>query len=92
MPVFICIIFFFYGRTISNAEDIDALLLYEDLQVLKENENFLTLKRNIHQDIKNFKDFSICFRINFLSFTDNAVSVPILLETDKVVKVVNPST
>ena len=95
MPVFICIIFFFYGRSMSNAEDIDALLLYEDqqdLQVLKENENFLTLKRNIHQDIKNFKDFSICFRINFLSFTDNVLSQPIVLQTDKFVKVVNPST
>ena len=95
MPVLICIIFFLYGRSMSNAEDIDALLLYEDqqdLQVLKENENFLTLKRNIHQDIKNFKDFSICFRINFLSFTDNVLSQPIFLQTDKFVKVVNPST
>ena len=95
MQVFICIIFFFYGRSLSDTDDLDALLLYEnqqDLQVQKENENFLTLKRNIHQDIKEFKDFSFCFRINFLSFTDNVVSVPIHLQTDKFVKVVNPST
>ena len=43
--------------------------------------NFLTMKKRAHEKRKNFKDFTICFRFNLLSYQDPTVvaSVPLRL-------------
>ena len=59
---------------------------------LDETLNFLTLKRKIHQENKEFKDFSICFRLNFLSHIDTSISIPLWLQTNKYVDLINEAT
>ena len=96
------IIFFFIllTSTLTQEDDLDALLLYEDPSVLQvqdqgwntPNVNALTLKRQIHQDIKEFIDFTLCFRMNVLYFTNNRESTPMNLRTDKIVEIRNPDT
>ena len=92
--------FLLLSRSCSQEDDIDALLLYEDPSVLQvqdsgwdtPNVNALTLQRQIHQEIKEFKDFTLCFRLNVLFFTNNLQSSPINLRTDKIVEISNSET
>ena len=88
------------SSSLAQEDDIEALLLYENPSNLniqthgwdEKNVNALTLKKQIHQEIKKFADFTLCFRVNVLSFTDNWLSTPITLRTDKYVEVSNPDT
>ena len=95
----ICL-FLLLSSSLSQEDDIDALLFYEDQTVLQiigggwfaPNVNALTLKRQIHKDQKKFADFTLCFRANFLFYTDNWVHTPIHMKTDKYANVNNPDT
>ena len=96
----IIFLFILLTSTLAQEDDLDALLLYEDPSVLQvqdqgwntPNVNALTLKRQIHQDIKEFIDFTLCFRMNVLYFTNNRESTPMNLRTDKIVEIRNPDT
>ena len=49
------------------------------------------LSENLKIHIEN-KDFSICFRLNFLSHIDTSMSIPLLLQTNKYVELINEAT
>ena len=99
MQVVFCLLILCSGAWAEN-DDIEALLLNEDQrEVVFPGEpweyprlNFLTMKREIHQERKEFKDFTICFRLNVLFHKNNMVSTPITLRTDRYAKIVNPDT
>ena len=94
MRVFVCV-FISLSTSLSSDDDVDALLLYEDQRdgsfVWEEtNINFLTLKKKIHQEKKEFADLTVCYRINVLSHKE--FSTVLQLRTDKYVKMANPET
>ena len=60
---------------VAPQENVGSFLMYEDQkEVLFEGEdtgkylNFLTLKQKIHNKVKTFKDVTICFRFNLISY------------------------
>ena len=78
-----------------QAQDtIPSFLLYEDRTEIDLNNgnevNFLTLKKDMHKEVKRFKDFTLCFRLNFLSYGESegykAASIPIWLQSDNFVQ------
>ena len=57
-----------YAQEVSQ-----AILLYEDQKELNIDGcydcwNFLTLKKKLHSEVKKFEDFTICYRLNILSY------------------------
>jgi hypothetical protein len=79
-------------------ETSTAILLYEDQKELKisgANEwNFLTLKEKVHQETKQFDDFTICIRFNLMSNRgESRESIPLRLKSslDRVL-VINKDT
>ena len=88
------LIFLFLLIGILEAQEtISSFLLYEDRRDVKvENghqANFLTLKEKIHKEVKRIKEFTLCYRFNFLSFGYNEMyrgaSLPIWLNSDNYV-------
>ena len=66
---------------VPSQETIMSLLMYEDQKGMAYDWadfwtyfNFLTLKRKIHEDVKKFKDITVCFRFNLLSYRGEARS------------------
>ena len=60
---------------VAPQETVGSLLMYEDqkevLFMWSEIEkylNFLTLKQKVHKKVKSFKDVTICFRFNVISY------------------------
>ena len=60
---------------VQAQDTIPSFLLYEDRTEIDPQDgnevNFLTLKKEIHKEVKRFKDFTLCFRLNFLSYGDS---------------------
>ena len=66
--------FILLPSSLSNDDNIDALLLYEDQRDGlpstswdEPNVNFLTLKRKFHEEKKEFADLTVCYRLYVLS-------------------------
>ena len=74
-------------------ETIPSFLLYEDRRAVDiqngHQVNFLTLKENVHKEVKRMKEFTLCWRMNLLSYGDTegdkATSGPIWLQSDNYV-------
>ena len=77
MQVLLIILFCLLAKAPSQ-ENVGSLLMYEDQKAPYESSqvakyyNFLTLKRKIHQEVKKFKDITVCFRFNLLSYRGEA--------------------